>query len=90
MVQLNIPPNMPPPAQRASTVSVCMVDRSPGDFMIMEQNQQDDKVNASCKQAPEKFAASLPVCYEAGKEGGNEIDCGGGLKRFPPKTAAGT
>lgn len=48
-----------------------------GRFHHHGQNQQDDKVNASCKQAPEKFAASFPFSSdEAGKEGGNDIDCG--------------
>ena len=48
-----------------------------GRFHHHGQNQQDDKVNASCKQAPEKFAASFPFSGdEAGKEGGNDIDCG--------------
>ena len=48
-----------------------------GRFHHHGQNQQEDKVNASCKQAPEKFAASFPVTGdEAGKEGGNDIDCG--------------
>lgn len=41
------------------------------------QNQQEDKVNISCEQAPEEFAASFPFSGdEAGKEGGNDIDCG--------------
>lgn len=48
-----------------------------GRFHHHGQNQQDDKVNASCKQAPEEFAASLPFSGdEAGKEGGNDIDRG--------------
>lgn len=48
-----------------------------GRFHHHGQNQQDDKVNASCKQAPEKFAASFPFTGdEAGKEGGNDIDRG--------------
>lgn len=37
LVQLNIPPNMPPPAQSASTVNVCIVDRSPGVFITMDR-----------------------------------------------------
>lgn len=48
-----------------------------GRFHHHGQNQQDDKVNASCKQAPEEFAASFPFSGdEAGKEGGNDIDRG--------------
>ena len=48
-----------------------------GRFHHHGQNQQDDKVNASCKQAPEKFAVSFPFSGdEAGKEGGNDIDRG--------------
>lgn len=48
-----------------------------GRFHHHGQNQQDDKVNASCKQAPEEFAAAFPFPGdEAGKEGGNDIDRG--------------
>ena len=48
-----------------------------GCFHRHGQNQQDDKVNASCKQAPEEFAAAFPFSGdEAGKEGGNDIDRG--------------
>lgn len=48
-----------------------------GRFHHHGQNQQDDKVNASCKQAPEEFAAAFPFSGdEAGKEGGNDIDRG--------------
>ena len=48
-----------------------------GRFHHHGQNQQDDKVNASCKQAPEEFAAAFPFSGdEACKEGGNDIDRG--------------
>lgn len=48
-----------------------------GRFHHHGQNQQDDKVNASCEQAPEEFAASFPFSGdEAGKEGSNDIDRG--------------
>lgn len=41
------------------------------------QNQQDDKVNASCKQSPQELAVSFPFPGDkAGKEGGNDINRG--------------
>ena len=41
------------------------------------QNQQDDKVNASCKKSPQELAVSFPFSGDkAGKEGGNDINRG--------------